>query len=303
MGIDLSVADNVLVSCSLDMTAIVWDLSTGQPRHRLSGHTDQLRDVVLFKERRNFFDDPDDPKAAGAPSAQPGATARVQSAAVAAGAKGKAGPARSASGVVRVTPAPSGGATAGGAGTGATAAATAGVKRARHLQVFTCGLDHTIVQWDGETGERVRRLVGHSAPVRGLVIVNSTLFSCSSDFTVRQWDTSSGKVRTVPRSAMLPRDALHRGRPSRAPALLLVLSAAFAARRAWRLPPGSSRAKRRQSRLTRSLAGAPPTLPAHAHVRRCRLCPSSGAAQILGAHRGGLWALLRARQPVHLLQG
>lgn len=76
------------------------------------------------------------------------------------------------------------------------AQALIGTRSSRRLQALTCGLDRTIAQWDARTGEQLRRLLGHSAPVRGPVIVNGTLFSCSSDFTVRQWDTASGRVRS-----------------------------------------------------------------------------------------------------------
>ncbi len=66
------------------------------------------------------------------------------------------------------------------------------------LVLLSGSSDHTIKQWNRETGACLGTLIGHEGPVRVLCVVNfDTLYSGSEDGTVRMWDLNSPSQRAL----------------------------------------------------------------------------------------------------------
>jgi WD40 repeat protein len=65
-------------------------------------------------------------------------------------------------------------------------------------RAYTASADKLILVWDVETGEEVRRLEGHSAPVRRMAFTpdGTRLLSASNDAdgTLALWDLASGEM-------------------------------------------------------------------------------------------------------------
>ena len=63
-------------------------------------------------------------------------------------------------------------------------------------RLFSGSYDHTIREWDTDTGECIRVLEGHTRWVYALALDGRRLFS-GSFHTIREWDTDTGECTRV----------------------------------------------------------------------------------------------------------
>lgn len=77
-------------------------------------------------------------------------------------------------------------------------------------QLVAAMADRTVRIWDGQTGQPVRLLQGHTKAVRAIAISpdGSTLFSGGADQTIRVWDLASGKTSQVLQDSQAVREII-----------------------------------------------------------------------------------------------
>jgi len=67
-------------------------------------------------------------------------------------------------------------------------------------KILSASKDKTIIEWDAETGVKIRAFVGHKSTVSSAVYSRDEkkILSASQDWTIKEWDTATGKcVKTL----------------------------------------------------------------------------------------------------------
>lgn len=64
--------------------------------------------------------------------------------------------------------------------------------------IISGSIDKTIRIWDINTGNCIKKLVGHTATINSVVVKNNLIISGSDDTTIRIWDINSGEcIKTL----------------------------------------------------------------------------------------------------------
>jgi WD40 repeat protein len=64
--------------------------------------------------------------------------------------------------------------------------------------IISGSIDKTIRIWDINTGNCIKKLVGHTATINSVVVQNNLIISGSDDTTIRIWDVNSGEcIKTL----------------------------------------------------------------------------------------------------------
>jgi len=185
MGLDINEEENILVSASLDQMAKVWNLATGECVHTLRGHTNQLRDVVIWVEQPHAF-----------------LLKRTTGGVAGEGEEDSSGEGAGVGGQKRIhvfSAARDNTIQHWDAATGTHVRTLKGHTDAVRALVivnstiFSSSSDHTVRQWDANTGKELLKFSGHNGDVYGMCEAHGSLFTCAADRVAKRWDLGAGR--------------------------------------------------------------------------------------------------------------